>query len=497
MAIMDVLHWLNQNHLASVSGMNSSIIPMVLIPLTALTVAITSIASIIAGWFGIKLHTEGPKQLLEVLLKKRVLFAALLFNLSSIGIYKTYTYINTHSSFLATIKYHSNQIALASDEIYPDSKTRSHDYIGKINTAHAPKLNLVWKKSFKKGPFRSGVISNQSIFYGMDDGYVYEINKKDGSTKRKFFIGSQVSTRPVIYNQKLFAGEGNHETHHARIYSFDLQTGKFINAFQTKGHTEGQVNIASFNKENLLFIVSGKDGIYAVNPDNMKKKWHVFDGHIDATVTVEKNIVYAGSGKEKGNNIDRSYATAYDFSNGKTLWKKELPISNWMHPIVTSSDVCYALGEIYFPSDVGFLYCINKINGAPHFSIPFDAPIAGKPFYIKSDSEEMIFTTDLKGTVCAVDLKLKEKKWCQQTGTSKTDYSLSSVDFDSKRGIIWYASFDNGLYAFHPHTGEILLHWLPDNKDKAWGDTYASVTIDDDFIYTADIDGTIRKFEIK
>ncbi|NBO38699.1 hypothetical protein EBU99_08960 [bacterium] len=48
------------------------IIPTVMIPLTALTVALTMVASFIAGLFGIRLKTEGPRRLLEVLLKPRV-----------------------------------------------------------------------------------------------------------------------------------------------------------------------------------------------------------------------------------------------------------------------------------------------------------------------------------------------------------------------------------------------------------------------------------------
>ena len=494
---MDVLHWLSQNHASSIKGINSAIIPMVLIPLTAVTVVLTSIASIIAGWFGIKLHTEGPKQLLEVLLKKQVLMSMILVNLLGWGLYKTYDYISNHSSWLYTIKYQSGKNAKESMENYPESRTRNHDYIGTLTIPKKPNLEMLWTKKFEQGPFRSGVVTNKTIFYGMDNGYIYEIDKNSGEQKRKFFIGTQVSTRPIIFNQRIYVGEGNHDTHHARIYSFDLKSGQFLKAFTTLGHTEGQPNLGTYHNENLLFITAGKDGLYAINPETMEPKWHNVDGHLDATVTIENGIIYAGTGKEKGSSSDRSYAQAYDFSNGKTLWKKELPLSNWMHPIVSTEDTCYVLGEIYFASDVGLLYCINKLTGAPHFSIPFDAPLAGKPYYIKNGNAEIIYTSDLKGTVCAIDINLKEKRWCQKTGKSTTDYSLSSVEFDSKRGLIWYASYDNGLYAFNPLTGEILFHWIPNKNETVWGETFASVNIDDDFLYTADINGVIRKFKIK
>ena len=49
---MDVLHWLSQNHALATRGISPGIIPMVLIPLTAVTVGITSLAGIIAGQHG-------------------------------------------------------------------------------------------------------------------------------------------------------------------------------------------------------------------------------------------------------------------------------------------------------------------------------------------------------------------------------------------------------------------------------------------------------------
>ena len=105
METMDALLWLNNKPIIISEGVIPSIVPLVLIPLTTLTVALTAMAGIIAGWFGIKLHTEGPKQFLEVLLKKRVLVSMLIFNFLSFGIYKSYVY--QHSYKTITKKCHS------------------------------------------------------------------------------------------------------------------------------------------------------------------------------------------------------------------------------------------------------------------------------------------------------------------------------------------------------------------------------------------------------
>lgn len=494
---MDVLHWLSQNHQLATRGIEPGIIPMVLIPLTAVTVAITSIAGIIAGWFGVKLHTEGPKQFLEVLLKKRVLISMLVLNLAGIGAYKSYVYIKTLPSFIFTINRHSDVEAKFSNINYPESHTRSHDYIGEIAPANFKSLTLEKEIKFKKGAFRSGVIAGDSIFYGLDDGNIYELNKFDLSVKRKFFIGTQVTTRPVIYKNRLYSGEGNHETHHARIYSFDLTTGKFINAFKTLGHTEGQPMVATYKGVDLLFITAGVDGLYAIDPITMKEVWHKKDGHLDATVSIENGLVYMGSGFEKGSSRDRSYAVAYDFLTGTEIWKKELPLSNWMHPIITKTDACYVLGEIYFKSSVGLFYCLNKLTGAPHFSIPFNAPIASKPFYIREpNGNETVFFGDMKGEICGVNIGSREKMWCKQTGTKNTNYSLASFEYDAVHGVLWYPSYDNGLFAVLPKNGQILSQWLPQKPEAKWEDNYGAVSLDGDVMYQMDIEGNLRKFKI-
>jgi outer membrane protein assembly factor BamB len=497
MEIMDVLHWLSQNHELATKGMTPGIIPMVLIPLTALTVALTSVAGIIAGWFGVKLHAEGPKQLLEVLLKKRVLVSMLLINLLGIGAYKAYGYVKNLPSFISTINRHSKNEAISSREKYADERTRNHDYIGSIPAESNFSIQLEKEITLPKGAFRSGLISGNSLFYGLDDGRIYEFNKNDLSIKRSFFIGTQVTTRPIIYKNRLYSGEGNHYTHHARIYSFDLQTGKFIGAFTTKGHTEGQPLLGSFNGIDYLFITAGVDGLYALDPLTMKEIWHQNDGHLDATVSIEDGVVFAGSGVEKGAGRDRSYATAYQASTGKKIWKTELPISNWMHPIVTKKDVCYVLGEIYFKSSVGLFYCLDKKTGTASYALPFNAPIASKPLYLRDNNEEYAFFGDFHGEICGISITKKEKMWCHKTGNAKTNYALSSFDYDPVHGVLWYPSNDNGLFALEPKTGKMLTHWTPGPTDAKWIDNYASVSIDGDRIYHMDINGHLRKFKIE
>jgi outer membrane protein assembly factor BamB len=496
MEIMDVLHWLSQNHELATKGFFQGIIPTVFIPLTALTVGLTSLASLVAGWFGIKLHTEGPKQFLEVLLKKRVLVSMIILNITGWGIYKSYVYVRTLPSFLYTIEHFSKKNARSSSEHYPNSPFRKHNYESNFLSSPINGLKLINETKIPKGAFRSGVISGESIFYGSDDGNIYEFNKSNLNIKRKFYIGTQVTTRPIIYKNKIFAGEGNHDTHHARIYAFDLTTGKFINAFMTTGHTEGQPIIETFENNEVMFATGGIDGLYAINPTTMEKIWHRIDGHLDATVSVENGIIYSGTGVEKGASRDRSYAVAYEFNTGKTIWKKELPLSSWMHPVITKKDVCFVLGEIYVKSSIGLLHCLDKVSGNPHFSIPFDAPLTSKPLYLKNQDQEFIFLADINGNACGVNLNTKEKLWCHSTSPTPINGSFSSFEYSPQNGLLWFSSYNNGLYAIEPKNGKIMYSWLPTGPQAKWRENYAAVSIDGDKIYQMDIDGNLRMFQV-
>lgn len=467
-----------------------AIIPTVLIPLTGITVLITSLASIIAGWFGLKLKTEGPRQLWEALFSKKVVIVAVIMNAVIWGAWKSGVYLSNAPVFLWKIERASNENALRSDETYVDVAGRIHQFMSVVDTTSSTlKLSEKWKVKLPSGSFRSGALSGNSYFVSSDDGHVYELSRKDGKIKRKFFGGTSVTTRPVIHKQTLFFGEGTHDTHHARIYAFDLLSGKFINHFSTKGHTEGGAVLYQENDLSLLIFPAGKDGLYAVDPSTMQKVWHAQIGHTDTSVTIADKTIYTGTGKEKGKNDDKTFAFAFT-PDGKMKWKTELPLSNWMHPVVSDKLVCYSLGEIYFHSELGFLYCLNKHDGSLAFSIPFSEPLTGKPLLINN---RHVYVGSILGKVCRVDLQLKEMNWCVKTGNDKTSHSFSSPTYDEKRHVIWYASKDNGLFAINPEKGSVLLKWKsPDD----WKVTYAAVTVSGDELYLQDMNGYYRRLDL-
>jgi len=466
--------------------LHPQIIPTVLIPLTALSVALSALATFIAALFGIKLRAEGPKKLLEVLLKPKILITAILANLAIIGGIKAFDYYRNLPSFEFRISMTQGRLAEGSNADYPNVHQQSPAPV--VNES-GPSLKLelteIANVSMKDGSFRGAVVSGDQFFVGSDEGYVFEYSLPSLELKRKFFVGSKVSPAPIIFNQKLFVGEGTHNTHHARIYRFDLKTGDFDGAIQTKGHTEGQAVVAEDQGKALIFGVAGSDGVIAADPVSLKKVWHQIDGHTDAAVRVHDGLVFSGSGREKNDGKSyRAYATAYDFHSGKKVWQRELPASSWMQPAAYNSQVCFVFGEVYFKSNIGGFACYDSKTGATRTSYMHSQPVVAVPIIVGDD----LVISDFMGSVCRVSMLTGKQKWCRATSEMKS--SLANAVYDSEHHVLVYPSRKDGLYVLNPRNGDIILNWKPQGEE--WNESLAPVAISNWGWILTDMKGKIR-----
>ena len=432
------------------------IIPTVMIPLTAISVALTIVASFIAGLFGIQLKAEGPKKLLEVLLKPKVLASALVLNVVVLAGMWAYDYVKNLPKFISTIESKMEELGKPSDKEYADN-LRFNQYFTKKNpTIRNVQIREKWNLNIGSGAFRGPVVSGTSAFIGTIDGHIHEIDIVNGEKLRSFYVGTFVSPAPVIFNGYMYVGEGSHYTHHARVYKFSLKEGKLVDSYTTKGHTEGQTTIHSHDGKTLIFAVAGKDGVHAIYPDSMEARWTQNIGHIDAAVNAKDGRVFIGTGREKGDSSKhRSWAAALDFDDGKVLWKRELPASSWMVPLVRSTDVCYIYGEVYFKSGLGGLNCYKQEDGEPTMAVNLAEPLASMPIQLDND----ILLATIKGTVCRYHGEDGRIKWCRQSAAPLKGTSFTTPTFDQELGVILYPNRDLGLELLDPLTGEVVGSW--------------------------------------
>lgn len=464
------------------------IIPSIVIPFTALLAGLSAIATLIAGLFGLQLKAEGPKKLLEVMLKPRVLAVALLSNIILIGGIQGYKYWNNAPVMLWRIEKRQNELARPSSLSYPDVEQTSLGSTPRSSLPSPGKVEILWTKMLGSGSFRGAVISGDSAFVGLNNGLIHEIDISSGETRREFFVGTPVSAAPNVFRGFLYAGEGQHDTHHARIYKFDLQTGKLTATYTSKGHIEGQSITALDRDREIILVPAGADGVAAVDIRTMKRIWHMTDGHVDASPLVANGLVYIGTGIEKENpHGKKGSAFAYELATGKKIWQRELPASSWMQPITWKDKVCFVFGEVYFPSELGGFFCFQQDNGHPSVAYNNAFPIVAKPILIEDD----LVVSDLKGKVCRVSLHNGLARWCRETGETKM--AFPNPTFDPVNGVLLYPSAKEGLFVLDPATGEVIAQWNPSEKETPWSRTYGPVAVANDGWIVIDRNGLMRK----
>ena len=463
------------------------IIPTVMIPLTAVSVLLSIAASFIAGLFGITLSTEGPKRLLEVLLKPKVLLSGLALNLLILGGVKGYDYYKNLPRFIWTIEGAQKKLAKPSSQVYGDRNQVPLNYSQASSPEAFKDLKEIWSAKLPKGNFRAPVFSGGSIFYGTDDGHVFELSETTGEILRKFFVGSYITPELTIDDSTLYVGEGTHNTHHARVYAFDLKTGQLRGHYTTKGHTEGQPVIGKWGSEKTLFVVSGSDGIHAVDPHTMTLKWQANDGHIDASVLPFNDKVFAGTGRDKGNSEKfKTFATAYDFSTGKKLWQNELPASSWMSPVAWNDSVCFVFGEVYFASGIGGVYCYNQKDGKPTHAFNLNEPQTGIPIVIGNS----LISTGSNGRVCSLDLTTRMVSWCFDVESKGK--SFSSPTYLPLLDALAYSSMEQGLWLIDFKTGTKITNFTK----PEWKTIYGASAVKGSSIAVGDIDGHTSLFKV-
>ena len=471
-----------------------AVVPTVAIPLVGIVVALNALATAIARLFGVKLEWEGPKRLLEVFLKPKVIVSAIALNFAFVGAYYGYQYWKGLPVALWRVQQVNAKLALhSSTSISPLNYTNHVERESVWNppalvqnpriSAADGKLGVTWHTQLKKGVFGGVSLSGNSLFVGSDDGYIYELSREEGRVLRQFFVGTEVTPQPLIYDNKLYAGEGIHDSHHSRIYSFDLKSGAFLGAFETKGHVEGQPVIATYQSTTLLFVMGGKDGIYAIDPNTLVPLWHHVGGHTDSEARFDGNRVYYSTGIEKGFKDKRQKAYALDFNSGKVIWEAKLTASGWMPAAILGNEVCFGLGEIYEQTNVGYLKCFDKLTGANGREIKFSSPVLGIPYFTGST----LAVSTLNGEVCDISWPDGKIRWCKQF-EGKT---YASVSYDGAGHLI-YPSDKDGLIVLDEAQGDVIQKWNPPPPLK-WSKVYASATIADDGWYLANMNGDVFK----
>ncbi|WP_415061795.1 PQQ-binding-like beta-propeller repeat protein [Bdellovibrio sp.] len=452
-----------------------AIIPTVVLPFTILGMILTSIATWIAAFFGVELKAEGPKKLFEVLMKPKVLFWALLSNALVFGAIKGGEYLYNGSYPLWWVKI-QNSRSQPSQQEYASSVPTQVGTRGKVSS-----LKMVWEQKINSPIFGLPIVGGTSLFMGTDSGRLVELDLETGARRRQFEIGQPVMASPVIWDNKIFVGEGVHLTHHARLYSFDLKEGVFLKAFETEGHIERAAVLAQQGDHAWLLAPAGKDGLYAVDARTMEKVWQFNEGHVDSYPLIEDGRVYIGTGLDMGYEEKATKAYALDVQTGQVLWQKNLPTSAWGVPSLWQDVVCFGVGDVYKNTHYGQLACYDKKTGKDYFTFNTSGALISQAV-IRGDH---LLIADLHGQIYQFNLRNKTLDWVLPVPTKGMNYA--SVVLDADGHVILPGA--EGLYVYTRDEQKLLYKWQP---EEGWKGAFTNVIIQGDLWILADRKGTVR-----
>jgi len=432
-------------------SVKQAIIPTVVLPFALVSVVVTSIATSIAAFFGYQLKAEGPKRLLEVLLKPKILLSAVVLNFALYGVYHGYLYFIRNAPWPIALVRAMNWNATAGLSAYANT-----DFIHAQERSGAPfmgSLKLEWQTNVGGPVFGELLESSGRLFVSNDNGALTELDAGNGDVIRRWRVGQAISPAAAILDNVIYFGEGEHDTHHARMYAFDLTTGKYIASFATKGHIERAALPVRIGDQAALIFGAGRDGVYALEARTLKRIWQWSTGHVDTTPVVDGNMVYIGSGKERGDDKSEIFIAAVRLDNGKTVWQRKLASSAFGAPTAWKDQICFSLGDVERANEYGQLACYLKENGDFVQSYNIDGALLGRPI-LRGDQ---ITLADIKGGLTRIDLQKRRILWTFQTPNEKN--SFASIVLDEKDNPIYPTS--KGLAVFSPGSRKEKFLWKP------------------------------------
>jgi outer membrane protein assembly factor BamB len=476
-----------------------AVVPTVAVPLATIMFLLNAIVSWVASLFGLKLDWQGPRDLLRVLLRPRVIVAAVVLNLVTVGLVYAWRQSRTMPSPLVEVEWMNDALehrwsTVGVGRAYTDSTGRVTEVAPPDRSiVQAVAFRQLWRTKAGRGILGAATVAGDSVFAGSVDGYVYEFNQSDGKLLRRFYVGAEISPDPVVWKNRLFVGEGTHETRRARLYAFDLTSSRFLGAVQTAGHTEGTPTVVHDDRSgrDQLLFVAGSDGIYSVNPLTLELQWHFVGGHTDADPRVLDGRVYFSTGVEKGvPGTNNHFAYALDLQTGARIWRAETPASGWMPGVFVGHEICFGVGEIYTKSSFGQLSCYDTGSGRAGTVASADAPVLSVPLRVGNH----VIVADRDGEVCGLEVPHGRRVWCHATH-GEENASLTYL----APGVVIYPSATQGLLAFDPENGRTLAAWKPEPADGVWeaSNGRATVARSGSAVYLTDTSGNLRKLEVR
>jgi outer membrane protein assembly factor BamB len=202
--------------------------------------------------------------------------------------------------------------------------------------------------------YSSPVLYEDKLIVGSDDGYLYNLDQKDGKLTWKFKSKGIIRAAAAVYQGMVLFGdtEGN-------FYAVDWKTGKEKWVFKVKGEAMN-LEEYGFDRKAIFgapvisqnkIVFGARDGfLYCLDTEG-KQVW-VVDHQVSwviSTVAVKDSFVVTGTS-------DGRFVQAVNLHTGKEIWKFRPNSLFWSSPLIVDN-------KVYAGSFDGILYCLDLKTG--------------------------------------------------------------------------------------------------------------------------------------
>jgi len=182
-------------------------------------------------------------------------------------------------------------------------------------------------------------IRDDRVYFPSADGYVYCLNKNDGSVIWKFRGKDSMKATPVILDDKILASGLDHH-----LYCLNPKDGSVIWDHEAGFEIDGSTIVV----DDRIYFGCEDHNLYCLNLADGKLIYKIPVGSVEASITMKDGRIYLGT---EGGDL-----YCIDPADGKFIWKARIGADSDSTPAVVN-------GFVYTAAEDGVVRCYKADNG--------------------------------------------------------------------------------------------------------------------------------------
>ncbi len=279
----------------------------------------------------------------------------------------------------------------------------------------------------------SPLVSNDVVYFGSSDSYIYAVNATSGAFLWRTKTGAPVESTPAIAGGVLYAGSDD-----GSLYALNSSNGSLLWKYQTRGRVTAPPVAAS----NVVYIGSGDGTLYALNAGSGNLLWrYATHEPISGPAIVTSSAVYIGS--------NDGSLFALNSSTGNLLWQYRL--GSAINGAFAASN-----GVLYAGAMNGTLYALALSNHTLLWKYAAGSAIQSAP----TIANNAIYFAASNGTLDALTLSTHALLW-KYRASGGISGSPSAIDVaiytQTPTGTLYALGAAHGNQLWNTHDGSAWL----------------------------------------